>query len=78
MFLSCPAKKGTKECGIGEALRKGGYYGMIATGNHSNLRFAARSTTLPYVPHPPHRQPTTENVPIFVDLPEANLQVLEL
>ena len=21
MFLSCPAKKGTKECGIGEALR---------------------------------------------------------
>ena len=27
-------------------------YGMIATGNHVNFRLAARSTTLPYVPHP--------------------------
>ena len=35
MLLSCPAKKVTKECDIGEALRKCGNYGMIAGGNHT-------------------------------------------
>ena len=40
MLLSCPAKKVTKECGIGEALSvsllraEPMNYGMIATGNH--------------------------------------------
>ena len=37
MLLSCPAKKVTKECGIGEALRLGA---------------PARRAALPYVPHP--------------------------
>ena len=37
MLLSCPAKKVTKECGIGEALR---------------LSAPARRAALPYVPHP--------------------------
>ena len=37
MLLSCPAKKVTKECGIGEALR---------------LCAPARRAALPYVPHP--------------------------
>ena len=58
MLLSSPAKKVTKECGIGEALRlvapapEPMNYGMIATGNHCHYKFAARSTALPYVPHP--------------------------
>ena len=37
MLLSCPAKKVTKERGIGEALRLGA---------------PARRAALPYVPHP--------------------------
>jgi len=51
-----PNKKVTKEIGIGEALscllprRKTRNRGMIATGNHKRILFAARSTTLSYVP----------------------------
>jgi len=56
MLLSCPAKKVTKECGIGEALRK---------------------CALPYVPYPPHRHPTPENVPIFGSLQRKYLQIFE-
>ena len=52
-----PAKKVTKEGGIGEALRK---------------------CALPYVPHPPHRQPVSKNVPIFEHLPLKNLQIFSL
>ena len=51
-----PAKKGTKEGVIGEALRK---------------------CALPYVPHPPHRHPMPENVPIFGHLHKANLKFLK-
>jgi hypothetical protein len=54
MFLSCSAKKGTKEGVIGEALRK---------------------CALPYVPHPPPRQPAFKNIPIFERLQLKNLQL---
>ena len=30
---------------------------------------ALRKGALPYVPYPPHRRPTRENVPIFAGLP---------
>ena len=60
MLLSCPAKKVTKECGIGEALRLGA---------------PARRAALPYVPHPARTYDGSEhlnlhpvhskNVPIF-------------
>jgi len=55
MLLSCPAKKVTKECGIGEALRLGA---------------PARRAALPYVPHParsilPPEHLNGQNLPDF-------------
>jgi len=48
---------------------------MIATGNHEYFKFAARSTTLPYVPHQPLRLPVSKNVPIFEHLQIKDFQV---
>ena len=57
MLLSCPAKKVTKECGIGEALRLVAH--LRAKSRTSSgcapKRACGRSRTraaLPYVPHP--------------------------
>jgi len=38
---------------------------------------ALRKSALPYVPHPPQRHPTAENVPIFGSLQRENLQHFE-
>ena len=37
-----------------------------------------RKSALPYVPHPPHRHPTGENVPIFACRPEENFPISEV
>ena len=39
---------------------------------------ALRKGALPYVPHPPLRHPTPENVPIFRSLQGEDLQYSEL
>ena len=57
MLLSCPAKKVTKECGIGEALRLGAHLRAKsrALPGCAPKRACGRSRTraaLPYVPHP--------------------------
>ena len=36
---------------------------------------ALRKCALPYEPHPPHRHPTGENVPIFASLQGENLRI---
>ena len=36
---------------------------------------ALRKCALPYVPHPPHRQPAFKNVPIFERLQVRNLKI---
>ena len=59
MLLSCSAKKVTKECGIGEALRLVAHLRAKSrtSSGYAPKRACGRSHTraaLPYVPHPAH------------------------